>query len=101
WGDFRSLGGRDVDLIVMTGNIPSIYVTDEVWDRVLGALHAALRRGGHLAFGSWNPEARPWERWGWDVLLLVGADGARAVVGSDERPGPGPSLGAAGGYPTG
>lgn len=77
-GDARALDGRDVDLVTMTGNIPSIYVTDDAWDGLLAAVHAALRPGGHLAFGSWNPEARPWESWGWDVLVLLAANkGAR------------------------
>jgi SAM-dependent methyltransferase len=85
WGDARALADRQVDLIAMLGNIPSIYVTDEIWDTVLRTFHRSLVPGGHLAFGSWNPTARGWERWGWDVLLLVGAGGSRAVVGSDQR----------------
>jgi SAM-dependent methyltransferase len=82
WGDVRALDAQDVDLIVMTGNIPSTYVTDEAWDNVLGGLHAALRPGGHLAFLSWNPTARPWEQWGWDGVIVVPAGDGGARVGA-------------------
>ena len=83
WGDVGALAARpDVvaDLIVMTGNIPSIFVTDDAWDAVLDALRGALRVGGHLAFGGWNPDARPWEQWSFDVALLPAGDGARVRV---------------------
>jgi SAM-dependent methyltransferase len=60
WGDIHAAragrrSGRD------DRHIPSIYVTDEAWDEVLAGVHAALRPGGHLAFGGWNLEARHWE----------------------------------------
>src|SRR5581483_2940295 len=64
-GDISTLDTRDVDLVLITGNIPSTRVTDEVWDELLAGVHTALRAGGHLAFGSWNPGARRWETWDW------------------------------------
>ncbi len=81
WGDIRALRERDVDLVVMTGNIPSIYVTDEAWDEVLAGVHAALRPGGHLAFGGWNPGARRWEAWGPRIFVLQMGDGKGVRVG--------------------
>ena len=91
WGDVSALPTRDVDLVVMTGNIPSTRVTDEAWDQLLGGVHTALRAGGHLAFGSWNPRARPWEKWGWEsVVVPIGDGGAR--VGAGGRRGPGMEL---------
>jgi SAM-dependent methyltransferase len=81
-GDVTALEARDVDLVVMVGNIPSTRVTDEAWDELLDGVRTALRAGGHLAFGSWNPRARPWENWGWDhVVVPVGDGGARVGVG--------------------
>lgn len=82
WGDADELDASDADLVVMTGNIPSTYVTDDAWDRLLGSLRRALRPGGHLSFGSWNPRAKPWEDWDWDgvVAELIGGGGARVRV---------------------
>jgi SAM-dependent methyltransferase len=78
-GDVRAMANAGpVDLIVMTGNIPSIYVTDEAWDELLVTIGAALRPGGRVAFGSWNPRAKPWESWGAEVLAVpVGEGGFR------------------------
>jgi 2-polyprenyl-3-methyl-5-hydroxy-6-metoxy-1,4-benzoquinol methylase len=85
-GDARAMADAGpVDLVVMTGNIPSIYVTDEAWDELLVAVRAALRPGGHVAFGSWNPRARPWESWSGEALAVPVGDGFR--VGSEEGPG--------------
>ena len=91
WGDVRALDRQDADLVVMTGNIPSTRVTDEAWDQLLDGVHTALREGGHLAFGSWNPRARPWDKWGRDpVVVPIGDGGAR--VGAGGRRGPGMEL---------
>lgn len=81
-GDGRVLAtAGPVDLVVMTGNIPSIYVTDEAWDELLVALGAALRPGGHVAFGSWNPNAKPWESWGGKARAVPVGDGGFRVGG--------------------
>jgi SAM-dependent methyltransferase len=90
-GDVFALGAREVDLVVMTGNIPSTRVTDEAWDQLLRGVRTVLRVGGHVAFGSWNPRARRWETWDWDpVVLPIGDGGAR--VGSGGRLGLGMEL---------
>lgn len=82
WGDVHALVARDVDLVVMTGNIPSTRVTDDAWDELLDGVRTALRTGGHIAFGSWNPRARRWENWDWDpVVVPIGDGGARVGVG--------------------
>jgi hypothetical protein len=47
----------------MTGNVAQVFLDDAEWAATLGAIHGALRPGGHLAFESRNPEARAWERW--------------------------------------
>jgi SAM-dependent methyltransferase len=81
-GDVYALDVTDADLVVMTGNVPSTYVTDDAWDRLLGSVRAALRPGGHLSFGSWNPRVKPWEGWGWDgaIAKLIDGGGARVRV---------------------
>lgn len=87
WGDITALASRDVDLAVMTGNIPSNLRTDESWRKLLVGLHRALRDDGHLAFGSWNPEAL-WEKWrSRGALVLPTGDGARVRSGPSDGPG--------------
>lgn len=51
------------DLAMMTGNVAQVFLTDADWHRTLGAIHAALRPGGHLAFETRRPQARAWEHW--------------------------------------
>jgi SAM-dependent methyltransferase len=62
-GDASALGTPDADLVVMTGNVAQVFLDDAVWAATLGAIRAALRHGGHLAFESRNPQDRAWERW--------------------------------------
>lgn len=62
-GGAERLGTPGADLAVMTGHVAQFFLTDESWMAALGALHASLRPGGHLAFESRNPRAREWEGW--------------------------------------
>ena len=87
FGDIRALDARDLDLIVMTGNIPSNIRTDAAWEELLGRFHTALRPGGHLAFGSWNPGAR-WAKWrAQGSLVLPTGSGVRVRSGGGDGPG--------------
>ena len=52
-----------VDLATMTGNVAQVFVTDEEWAAVLGAVHDALRPGGRLAFESRDPAQQAWLGW--------------------------------------
>lgn len=79
-GDAKVLGHANADLVVMTGNVSGYIVEDAAWDELLGDVHAALRPGGHLAFGSRNLEARAWERWNHDGMELISVDGDRVRV---------------------
>jgi SAM-dependent methyltransferase len=62
-GDAGRLGSCDADLAIMTGHVAQFFLTDDAWHGVLASLRAALRRGGHLAFETRNPDAREWEQW--------------------------------------
>src|SRR5436305_11560356 len=62
-GGTSRLGTPDADLAIMTGHVAQFFLSDESWRAALGALHAALRPGGRLAFESRNPTAREWESW--------------------------------------
>ena len=62
-GEASALGTPEADLLVMTGNVAQEFIEDADWLATLAAIRAALRRGGHLAFESRNPEDRAWQRW--------------------------------------
>jgi SAM-dependent methyltransferase len=62
-GDATDIGTPGADLAIMSGHVAQFFVTDEAWDTALGALRAALRPGGTLAFESRNPDNREWDRW--------------------------------------
>jgi SAM-dependent methyltransferase len=51
------------DLATMTGNVAQVFVTDEEWAAVLGAVHDALRPGGRLVFESRDPAQQAWLGW--------------------------------------
>ena len=63
-GGRRAAVGRGRgSLAIMTGHVAQIIRDDEVWSATLKAVRGALRPGGHLAFESRNPLARPWTAW--------------------------------------
>ena len=58
-----SMPAGAADLVVMTGNVAQVFVTDAEWRTVLRAAHQALRPGGHLVFETRDPTRRVWEQW--------------------------------------
>lgn len=70
-GDSRALGRPGADLVIMTGNVAQVFLSDAEWTSTLNFIHAALRSGGHLAFESRNPDARAWEKWNRDATYTV------------------------------
>lgn len=54
---------RQFDLIVMTGHVFQVFLSDDDVLRVLKMARQHLKQGGRLVFDSRNPEARAWERW--------------------------------------
>jgi hypothetical protein len=62
-GDASRLGTPGADLAIMTGHVAQFLLDDGSWQATLGALRAALRPGGSLAFESRNHGAREWEGW--------------------------------------
>ncbi|HEX7197242.1 MAG TPA: class I SAM-dependent methyltransferase [Candidatus Limnocylindria bacterium] len=53
----------EVDAVTMTANVAQVFLTDADWLSMLGAVHGALRPGGHLIFESRDPARRAWEEW--------------------------------------
>ena len=70
-GDSSAMGRPDADLVIMTGNVAQVFLSDIEWTTTLNFIHAALRSGGHLAFESRNPNARAWEEWNRDATYTV------------------------------
>lgn len=62
-GDATVLPPLQVDLATMTANVAQVFLTDDAWAQTLGAIRAALRPGGHLAFETRVPADRGWQRW--------------------------------------
>lgn len=81
-GDATALAGatRDADLVVMTGNVAQVFVSDADWSETLTAVHAALRPGGWFVFETRRPEARAWEDWDVPPTTVDLPNGRTAVV---------------------
>jgi SAM-dependent methyltransferase len=64
-GDATAVQGLALaaDLVVMTGNVAQVFVSDDDWTATLDAVRTALRPGGWLAFETRRPEVRDWESW--------------------------------------
>jgi SAM-dependent methyltransferase len=62
-GDALDLDEVGADLAIMAGHVAQIIQDDEVWSATLAAIREALGPGGHVAFESRNPLARPWTAW--------------------------------------
>jgi len=62
-GTATSLEGLQVDLMVMTGNVAQVLVTDDEWVATLDACRRALRPGGRLVFEVRDPAREAWKGW--------------------------------------
>jgi SAM-dependent methyltransferase len=51
------------DLVVMTGNVAQVFLTDDDWAAVLTTVSGLLRPGGFLVFETRRPEYRIWDEW--------------------------------------
>jgi 2-polyprenyl-3-methyl-5-hydroxy-6-metoxy-1,4-benzoquinol methylase len=51
------------DLIILTGHVFQVFLTDQDVSRVLHVLRRHLAPGGRLAFETRNPTVRKWEEW--------------------------------------
>jgi SAM-dependent methyltransferase len=56
-------GPADLDLVVMTGNVAQVFLTDDDWAATLHTVAGLLRPGGHLVFETRRPEYRIWDEW--------------------------------------
>lgn len=70
-GDSSAIGRPDADLVIMTGNVAQVFLSDAEWSTTLNFIYAALQSGGYLAFESRNPDAQAWEEWNRDATYTV------------------------------
>jgi SAM-dependent methyltransferase len=62
-GDVTDLPQLEVDLVVMTGNVAMVFLSDDEWSRVLSVSQSALSDDGWLVFETRDPSRRGWEHW--------------------------------------
>ena len=62
-GDVEALPPLQVDLVVMTGNVAQVFLSDDEWQRVLRCVHSVLKPGGYLVFESRDPAQEAWKYW--------------------------------------
>lgn len=68
------------DLVVMTGNVAQVFLSDDDWRDALDAVHAALRPRGWFVFETRRPEACDWLRWNIPPTRVALPDGGYAIV---------------------
>jgi len=59
------------DVVIMSGHVSQVFVTDDQWRAALRDVHRGLVASGSLAFEMRNPSARAWERWTREQTLRV------------------------------
>lgn len=62
-GDATTLPPLQVDLVIMTGNVAQVFLTDDEWIATLGGILGALNDHGRLVFETRRPERCAWEEW--------------------------------------
>lgn len=72
------LGTGSADLVLMTGHVAQVFLTDDDWAQVLRTAAALLAPGGHLAFETRDPDRHVWTRWtpGLTLEHSTGPDGS-------------------------
>lgn len=75
-GDLGSVSfHREFQLVIMTGHVFQVFLTDDEIAAALAAVRAVLSEDGRFAFETLNPRPRPWEGWT-NRAEVVTADGA-------------------------
>jgi ubiquinone/menaquinone biosynthesis C-methylase UbiE len=75
-GDLRTVSfDHEFQLVIMTGHVFQVFLTDDEIGAAFTAVRAALADGGRFAFETLNPRLRPWEKWT-NQAEVVAADGA-------------------------
>lgn len=62
-GDATTLPPLEVDLVLMTGNVAQVFVTDAEWAATLDGVRSVLRPEGRLVFETRDPAREAWREW--------------------------------------
>jgi SAM-dependent methyltransferase len=62
-GDATTLPALQVDVVVMTGNVAQVFLSDAEWTATLQGIREAIAPGGRFVFETRRPERRAWETW--------------------------------------
>lgn len=62
-GDATKLPPLAVDLVIMTGNVAQVFLTDDSWEETIISIRKALRPTGHLVFEVRDPSQKAWLEW--------------------------------------
>ena len=74
---------HEFDLVIMTGHVFQVFLTDDEVTAALAAVRTALADGGRYAFETLNPRLRPWEKWT-NSAEVVAADGAIVIAANTD-----------------
>lgn len=81
-GSVHEVSSLGVDVVVMTGNVAQVFITDESWAATLAAGRHALGAGGRLVFETRDPACRGWEEWTREKSMTVKQTTAAGAVES-------------------
>jgi len=81
-----------VDVVVMTGNVAQVFLSDDSWAAALTAANDALDVNGRLVFETRDPAFRGWEEWTRERSLTVKETRSGAVESWVELTSVDPSL---------
>lgn len=81
-GDATDLAALELsaDLVLMTGNVAQVFVSDDDWSDTLDAVRACLGPGGWFVLETRRTEVRDWERWEAPPSTVTLPSGATVVV---------------------
>lgn len=62
-GGSEAIPSNSFDMILMTGNVAQVFLSDRDWQFTLNNVHNALSPSGIIVFETRNPDVRCWDRW--------------------------------------
>ncbi len=54
---------KNTDLVIMTGHVSQVFITEKAWSQVLQDVHRFLKPQARLVFEMRNPQVKPWSAW--------------------------------------
>lgn len=76
---------REFDLVIMTGHVFQVFLTDDDIAAALTAVRATLADGGRYAFETLNPLLRPWAQWTGSAQVIAPDGAVVTAANTDPR----------------